>query len=318
MPTFKKLLFGLIGFIVGAAIVIAFEGALLAAIAWLFQVRLLPRGLGWVVMPIVGGFFGARVGYAAADPSFFPTIRRNLARELSRFSEAATIETRLWFAFSLLWVVVVIMFFLVFDPFGRYRWSDREWGKFLTVLVGPAFVGFIAVRLYHWAIRKPQDSTGHEKQQRTTSDAASQATSATKGLVERFAATGDLSREEAAHIAAYYDRLMIKHNGDAKAARVELIEWLEGVVAAGKRAAEHARTPTRTPSYDPSREIGFLNLPPNTRLAAIGKRRVAYLPDGALVAETLAGGERWFASIDDFRNYTGVSGAVKPIEREDQ
>ena len=61
-----------------------------------------------------------------------------------------------------------------------------------------------------------------------------------------------------------------------------------------------------------------MNLPPNTRLAAIGKRRVAYLPDGALVAETLAGGEKWFASMDDFRSYTGVSEAVRPIEREDQ
>jgi hypothetical protein len=65
-------------------------------------------------------------------------------------------ETRLWFAFSLLWIVAVIVVFLVFNPFGIHirLWGSDRWLRFLTVLVGPVLAGLVGLRMFIWATRK--------------------------------------------------------------------------------------------------------------------------------------------------------------------
>ena len=261
--TSKKVLFGFVEYIIGATIVVAFKGLLLVAIMWLFQVTLVPRGLGWIVMPILGGVFGARIGYEAANPNFLGSIRKNLGRDIGQLSEAATVETRLWFAFTFVDRRRDPVLFGL-DPFGRYRWSDSEWLKFVTILVGPVVVGFMGIRLHSWAVRKPRANTGHEDQRKTTPDGAGH-TSAMKLLIERLAASGDLSKEEAAPIGAYHNKLLVKHNGDASAARLELINWLEGEFAARRSEAARARAKALRRSYDPALAIGFKNLPPGTQ-----------------------------------------------------
>jgi hypothetical protein len=277
----------------------------------LFNTRLVPKGLGWVIMPIVGGVLGARIGYAAGEPGSFLMAKRNLAGQFDRFTGTVTIEARLWIAFSLLWMFVVIVVFLVFDPFAKYRWSGQEWIKFTTVLFGPVLVGLISIYLYSWAIAKPQSvSIGFEGQEGTRSAGGSQATSQIRRIVENLTGTGHLSKEDAARVTAYYDGLVAKHNGDAKAAGIELIQWLENEVMPRKRAAAKAPVAQQMQTYDPARKISFANLPPETKLGVIGKRRVAYLPDGTLLAETVVGGEKLFASIEHFRDYTGISGSV--------
>lgn len=281
----------------------------------LFGVRLVPRGFGWVVLPIMGGIFGAQIGYMAGDPGFFSRVNRDWVRESWGVIQLASVQTRLWLAFAILWILVVILVFLVFDPFPRYRWSGTEWVKFLTVLFGPILVGLLSIHLYSWAITKPSlvNST-YAAQQQGAPGRTNQATSVIEGIVERFTESG----HQATQVRAYYQWLLAKHHGDAKTARMELVQWLETEALSRKRNAEHVRAQPQMPMYDPRREVGFSNLPPGARLGVIGKRRVAYLPDGALLAETLVGGEKWFVSIEDFQEYTGITAPVKPVESRDQ
>ena len=145
----RKFVFALIGLVVGAALVLLLEGALLAAMSWLFGRGLVPRGIGWIAMPIVGGALGAQLGWIAGNPGSFSTIRWSPVERLRDAVDGATSETRLWLAFATLWLLGVVLAFLVFDPFGRYYWSQREWLKFLTVLLGPVILALLGVQLFH-------------------------------------------------------------------------------------------------------------------------------------------------------------------------
>jgi hypothetical protein len=78
---------------------------------------------------------------------------RRFAAQIRHALDTAGNETRLLLAFSAVGILSNLAVFSVFDPFGKYRWSDQEWLKFATILFGPVVLGLLAVRLFAWATR---------------------------------------------------------------------------------------------------------------------------------------------------------------------
>ncbi len=65
-----SLLQGMIFFAIAFLAVLAIEAILLAALSAMFNSRLMPRGIGWIVLPILGGVAGWQFGRQAGIESF--------------------------------------------------------------------------------------------------------------------------------------------------------------------------------------------------------------------------------------------------------
>jgi hypothetical protein len=223
-----RVLSAMIGAAVGSAFVVTLEIAVLLAMQSLFSAQLSPKGFGWVVMPIAGAIFGAQVGYFAGDGRH--SVRAGLSELLGALGQklqGASNEFRLWLAFSILWMIGTIVFFTVFDPVWRYGSSEREWLKFVTLLFGPIAFGFVAARLFGWATRRKKRVVQHKR---------IQPPSVIRRILAEHRAAGRISEKDAADIEDYYDNLLIKHAGNSKAARLELIAWLEVKQRENRRA----------------------------------------------------------------------------------
>jgi hypothetical protein len=121
-------------------------------IEWMLRVGWERRSL-WVFgdfMALTAVAYGLARLTARRDPNAPPkvTIRERVERWPT--------ELRLWLALSVVWVLVLALASMIFDPLQLSRvsyWEDRHWIKFLTVLIGPVLVGLVALRLVHWATR---------------------------------------------------------------------------------------------------------------------------------------------------------------------
>jgi len=70
MRKLRGIVSGLIGFAIGLVLAIALEMLLVYAVGAIFNSRMVPRGLGWVVLPIMSGVLGFGLFYnLATDPS---------------------------------------------------------------------------------------------------------------------------------------------------------------------------------------------------------------------------------------------------------
>ena len=223
-----RVLSAIMGAAVGCAFVVTLEIAVLLATQSLFNTEHLPKGFGWwVVMPIAGAIFGAQVGYFAGDGRL--SVRADLSELLGASKQqlqGASIEFRLWLAFSILWMIGTIVFFTVCDPVWRYGLSERQWLKFVTLLFGPIAFGFVAARLFGRTTRRKKRVVQHKRSQPTPAFKL-QPASVIRRILSEHRAAGQISEKDAAEIEDYYDNLLIKHTGDSKAARLELIAWLE-------------------------------------------------------------------------------------------
>jgi hypothetical protein len=231
-----RLLSAMIGAAVGCAFVVTLEIAVLLAMQSLFNDQLSPKGFGWVVMPIAGAIFGAQVGYFAGDGFLsVPAGLSELLGILRQQLQGASNDFRLWLAFSILWMIGTVVFFTVFDPVWRYGSSEREWLKFVTLLFGPIAFGFVAARLFGWARRRKNRVVEHKRSQPTPAFEL-QPVSVIRRILAEHRAAGQISEKDAADIEDYYDKLLIKHAGNSKAARLELIAWLEVKQRENRRA----------------------------------------------------------------------------------
>ena len=129
MEVFIRLLKGTVGFLIGAAVTVAVGVGLLLVANWIFDTRMVPRGIGWVLGPIAVGVMGWRVGYN------FELQGAQMALNERLFSSR---RGRMFWACLALWSIAVGVVFFVFDPFDKYRWYAAEWTKFATILLGPA------------------------------------------------------------------------------------------------------------------------------------------------------------------------------------
>ena len=107
--------------------------------------QIVPRGLGWIVLPISAMIGGWRVG-EAFDP-------QRVTESIRLLADVLTKGQRLWVGCSAIWLVFCCLFFLLFDPFHRYFWQAEEWEKFIFVCAAPMAVAFLGKKVLDWSSR---------------------------------------------------------------------------------------------------------------------------------------------------------------------
>ncbi|MBE1203974.1 hypothetical protein [Aminobacter carboxidus] len=132
------------GFIVGAGIVVALE-FVLVMIAHNMGYRLVPRGLGWIALPIG---VGVLVSQIAASMK---------AIDVDRIF-GGSIIVKQCVAVAVGWQLVVFAYIFMADPFGGYI-SSREWPTIYKWMLMPPAVAVVLLLLYQWAFRKPPSRT---------------------------------------------------------------------------------------------------------------------------------------------------------------
>jgi hypothetical protein len=108
---------GVLGFAIAFALAAALEFGLIVFLSELFDVRLIPRGFGWIVLLLAAGWFGWQIGSRTGVEGLFQMARLRLdrAQRLARF----------WLAGSVLWALSCLLYLLVADPYG-YSVSDGD------------------------------------------------------------------------------------------------------------------------------------------------------------------------------------------------
>jgi hypothetical protein len=131
-----RIILWLIGFVVGAGIAVAAEALLFLAISGAFDRQFMPRGLGWLAMPILAGIAGARI--APLLPALLATKMPELAR-----ATQATRHRRFMLVGAVGWMVIFALYWVTAQPYG-YRMYGEDWTDFLELFLLPP-TAFIAV-----------------------------------------------------------------------------------------------------------------------------------------------------------------------------
>lgn len=156
MSTKSPIVQGAVFFAIFFVATFAVEAALFVAMEALFNTRLIPRGLGWIVMPFSAGFAGWAFGQQVGIEGVFKVSGVKLQDLLN-----AT-RFRAWAAGSALWTVIILGVFLIFDPFDRYRiryWTEEDWFKCFAIIVGPSMIGLLGIGLFNWAMNTNNKAT---------------------------------------------------------------------------------------------------------------------------------------------------------------
>ncbi len=139
-------LFGIAGALVAGALVVGLEILIIVGISALFGGRVTGRGLGWIVMPIMAMVAGYRLG-----PMF--------ASDITSWTGNAVraMEVRTLLAASAFWIVAVVLFVLLFEPFGYYM-RERDYWTVGKVIAFPVMLGIIGLGLIGWLRRQSERS----------------------------------------------------------------------------------------------------------------------------------------------------------------
>ncbi len=134
----KVWLLRILGFIIGTALAFAFEFALLLIINEVFEVRLLPKGIGWVAMPIFIGISAAKLAPRIERLSKFNECEFKQLSLSKLFWESSKI-TRIVFVAPIFWICSVILYVFLFEPYGGYM-SDRDYLHMFKVMLFPSII----------------------------------------------------------------------------------------------------------------------------------------------------------------------------------
>ncbi|WP_417712173.1 hypothetical protein [Roseibium aggregatum] len=136
---------GILGFLICFAITSGALIALLVIVSEIFNSRFVPRGLGWFVVPVLGGWFGWKFGTQVGIESVLGRIQieQRLANRL----------TRIWVAGSSLWLVSSAFYLLVGEPYGSYV-SDDEYIHFFSVVLGVVAIFGFGIFMAAWALKE--------------------------------------------------------------------------------------------------------------------------------------------------------------------
>jgi hypothetical protein len=130
----------IIGFVIGAAIAVAIEVGLLLLINGLSGHNFMPRGPGWLLLPI-----GLGVTSSRAAPDIWVRIERGDFRLLQRFKSASALS-RAAMVFSPFWVLCVGLYVWLFEPYGYM--SDSDYHHMYKVMFFPVAVIWAGLFVY--------------------------------------------------------------------------------------------------------------------------------------------------------------------------
>jgi hypothetical protein len=134
-------LFSIVCALVAGALVVGVEVLIILGINALFGGRVTGRGLGWIVLPIMAMVVGYRSGPLLAND--IATYTRNAVK---------INEVRAVLAGSAFWLIAVILFVLLFEPFGYYM-RERDYWMVAKVVSFPIILGFIGLLILAWVRR---------------------------------------------------------------------------------------------------------------------------------------------------------------------
>lgn len=121
----------IIGFLIGMAAIVALEAVIIAIMSSGYY-RFTPKGLGWIIFPILGGLAGA---------AWFEQRSGAVAAKAKRDIDAS-ITKRIFISSVVCWIVGVLAYVFVFQPFGRYWHSSDYAFLWKLLLVPPAVYAF--------------------------------------------------------------------------------------------------------------------------------------------------------------------------------
>ena len=140
--TLRKIVIGGVAFVIAGVLLFGVEFLVLKLAEAITGSRLMPRGLGWIVVPIVGGIAAARIA---------PNLRiAHLSPVVDRWP---FVRTALALVGS--WVVLVAIYVMLVEPFG-YRWTKDEYWLLGKWLILPALGLVVVSALIHWALARPK------------------------------------------------------------------------------------------------------------------------------------------------------------------
>jgi len=134
-------LFSIVCALVAGALVVGLEVLIILGINALFGGRVTGRGLGWIALPIMAMIAGYRLGPFLA--SSIAAYTRNAVK---------TNEVRALLAGSAFWLIAVVLFVLLFEPFGYYM-RERDYWMVAKVVSFPIMLGFIGLFIVAWVRR---------------------------------------------------------------------------------------------------------------------------------------------------------------------
>lgn len=137
MLVMKRLPLMLLGFVVCAGVVLVLEFALLYAIQEGTHSRIMPRGIGWFLVPFAAGIGGAKLFAHLA------IFKAETWRNLSTTSAHIDRHFRLMLVGAAAWFIGYIGYWFIAEPFG-YSMNSRETWEFVRTLLIPP-VGFVAL-----------------------------------------------------------------------------------------------------------------------------------------------------------------------------
>lgn len=121
----------IIGFLVGVAAIVVLEAIIIAIMSSGYY-RFTPKGLGWVIFPILGGI---------ASAAWFEQKSGVIAAKAKSDIVASTTK-RFFISSVVCWIVGVLAYVFVFEPFGRYWLSSDYAFLWKLLLVPPAVLAF--------------------------------------------------------------------------------------------------------------------------------------------------------------------------------
>lgn len=136
---------GLIGFVIAFGSVLLIEFLVVYGASELFNARLVPRGLGWVVIPVIAGIAGWKLFRDFPFAGAFGTALESMStmNRVNRFLIATYAS----------WTVIVCAYVYFVEPFG-YSIRGSEWKEFFQALLVPPVIFTMVVFLFRWVFRK--------------------------------------------------------------------------------------------------------------------------------------------------------------------
>ena len=138
----------IIGFVVGLAATFVLEYLFFLLLGEILGRRMMPRGIGWVIMPFLAG-----VSLGAIAPEL-PVASRYAKRGLQEQFRRATVIGRFVVVAPLFWAFCVGAYVLIFEPYG-YRILSREYAHMAKVILYPSGILIVGYFVYQKFIRTP-------------------------------------------------------------------------------------------------------------------------------------------------------------------
>lgn len=131
------------GFVIGAGVAVAIEVGLLLLASALTSRQFMPRGLGWIVVPIA---FGITAGTAA--PTVWSRAQRGDIAMLRKF-RLMSLRMRAAIVFSVFWALCVGLYVYLFEPYGELEYMDSTaYHHMFKLMIFPPAVVLIGLALY--------------------------------------------------------------------------------------------------------------------------------------------------------------------------